>query len=122
MPKVALIEDDPVMLTLLQTLLEYEGFQTLQFNGAGELSEIIDRLRQEKPELVLLDVHLHQFNGLDLLRQLRQNDDLSDIRVLVTSGMELSETTALEGADGFVLKPYMPDDLVAKIRKTLAKN
>jgi len=122
MPKVALIEDDPVMLTLLQTLLEYEGFQTLQINGMGEVNEILDLLRREKPELILLDVHLNQLNGLDLLHSLRQSEDFSGIRVLVSSGMELSDASALAEADGFILKPYMPDDLVAKIRRTLAKN
>lgn len=119
MPKVMLIEDDDVMLSLLQTLLEYEGFQTVQLDGEVTLSEIISRVRREKPELLLLDVHLRHFNGLDLLRRLRQDDELKSIRVLVSSGMELSAQSHMDGADGFILKPYMPDDLVGRIRDTL---
>jgi CheY-like chemotaxis protein len=120
MPKVMLIEDDAVMLSLLQTLLEYEGFQTVQLNnGEGTISEIISRVRREKPELLLLDIHLRNLNGLDLLRMLRQDEELKSIRVLVSSGMELSAQSHMEGADGFILKPYMPDDLVGQIRATL---
>jgi len=119
MPKVMLIEDDAVMLSLLQTLLEYEGFQTVQLNGEGTISEIISRVRREKPELLLLDIHLRNLNGLDLLRMLRQDEELKSIRVLVSSGMELSAQSHMEGADGFILKPYMPDDLVGRIRATL---
>ena len=119
MPKVMLIEDDAVMLSLLQTLLEYEGFQTVQLDGEETLSEIISLVRREKPELLLLDIHLRHLNGLDLLRMLRQDDELKSIRVLVTSGMELSAQSHMEGADGFILKPYMPEDLVSRIRDTL---
>jgi len=119
MPKVMLIEDDAVMLSLLQTLLEYEGFQTVQLDGEETLSEIISLVRREKPELLLLDIHLRHLNGLDLLRMLRQDDELKSIRVLVSSGMELSAQSHMEGADGFILKPYMPEDLVSRIRDTL---
>ena len=119
MPKVMLIEDDDVMLSLLQTLLEYEGFQTAQLDGEGTVSEIISRVRREKPELLLLDVHLRQLNGLDLLRKLREDDELKSILVLVSSGMDLSAQSRMEGADDFILKPYMPDDLVGRIHATL---
>jgi len=83
------------------------------------VSEIISRVRREQPELLLLDVHLRHLNGLDLLRKLREDDELKSIRVLVSSGMELSAQSHMEGADGFILKPYMPDDLVSRIRDTL---
>lgn len=119
MPKVALIEDDAVMLALLQTLMEYEGFETVQLDGMGKVGDIVDLLRRERPDLILMDVHLRQINGLDLLRELRKDPLLQAVRVIISSGMELSSESSLEGADGFILKPYMPDDLVARIRETL---
>jgi DNA-binding response OmpR family regulator len=119
MPKVALIEDDAVMLSLLQTLLEYEGFETVQLDGMGEVGDVIELLRQAKPDLILMDVHLRQNNGLDLLRELRKDAGLQGVRILIASGMELSYESTLQGADGFILKPYMPDDLVARIREAL---
>ncbi len=119
MPKVALIEDDAVMLSLLQTLLEYEGFETVQLDGMGKVEDIVDILRQARPDLILMDVHLRQINGLDLLRELRKDPSLQAVKVLISSGMELSSESSMEGADGFILKPYMPDDLVARIRESL---
>ena len=121
MPKVALIEDDAVMLSLLQTLLEYEGYETVQLDGMGKVGDIVGMLRQAGPDLILMDVHLRQVNGLDLLRELRKDPLLKKVRVLISSGMELSSESSSEGADGFILKPYMPDDLVARIRDALGE-
>ena len=60
-------------------------------------------------------------NGLDLLRMMRNDQELKFVRVLVSSGMELSKESYQDGADGFIMKPYMPDDLVATIRATIAE-
>lgn len=119
MPKLILIEDDDTMRSLLQTLLEFEGFQVLQLDGGTSLEDILSRLRRDKPDLVLLDVHLRNLSGFDLVKQMRQDEELKSIRVLMYSGMELSIQSRQAGADGFILKPFMPEDLVAKIRNTL---
>jgi len=121
MPIVALIEDDAVMLSLLQTLLEYEGYETVQLDGMGKVGDIVELLRQARPDIILMDVHLRQVNGLDLLRELRKDPSLANVRVLISSGMELSREASTVGADGFILKPYMPDDLVARIREALGE-
>jgi len=114
-----LIEDDTVMLSLLKTLLEYEGFNTVQLDHERSLQEMLDRVRREKPELILLDINLNHVNGLDLLRKFKQDDDLKSTRVLISSGMDVRSQPYLEGANGFILKPYMPDELVSRIRDTL---
>ncbi len=119
MPKVMLIEDDATMLSLLQTLLELEGFQVAKTDNKGSLDDLMNVLRQEKPQLVLMDVYLRGFNGFDLLRQIRQDERLKSTPVLMSSGMELAIECQQAGADGFILKPYMPEELVGKIRKTL---
>lgn len=119
MPKVMLIEDDATMLSLLQTLLELEGFQVVKAENKGSLDDLLYALRQERPQLVLMDVHLRSFNGFDLLRRIRQDDELKSTPVLMSSGMELAMECQRAGADGFIMKPYMPEELVGKIRKTL---
>ena len=120
MPKVLLLDDDVTIVSLLQTLLELEGVQVLHFNGEGKPDEILDVFHREKPDLVLLDVHLRHTSGFDLLHLVRQDEGLESVRILMSSGMELSSKCAQEGADGFILKPYMPDELVKKIRITLS--
>ena len=120
MPKVMLVDDDVTILSLLQTLLELEGFQVLQLNGEGKPDEILGVFHREKPDLVLLDVHLHHISGFDLLHLIRQDEELDSVRILMSSGMELSSKCTQEGADGFILKPYMPDELVKKIQIILS--
>lgn len=119
MHKVMLFEDDASMLSLLELLLDMEGFEVVMPSGDHKLENMLESLRSARPELVLLDVHLHNTNGFDFLRMIRQDDELKHTPVLMSSGMELSLECRQEGADGFILKPYMPDELVAKIRHTI---
>jgi len=79
----------------------------------------LQAMRLEQPEAVLLDVHLRQFNGFELLHLIRQDEDLKDTRVIMSSGMDFSTRCLDEGADGFLLKPYMPEDLIDEIRKVM---
>lgn len=118
-----LVEDDPSMLSILRLLLEMEGYEVSDLSEQDELtdiSQIIESIRQEMPVLLLLDVHLNQLNGFDLLRNLRKDPLLRKVRIIMSSGMELTEECKREGADGFLLKPYMPEELLEKIRKYVA--
>lgn len=121
MRKVMLIEDDETMLSLLNAFLEIEGFTVSNPNLNEDLEGILSAMRQETPDLVLLDVHLNQLNGFDLLLRIRQDPGLKPTRVLMTSGMDLSAECVENGADGFLLKPYMPDELLGRIRQTLGE-
>jgi DNA-binding response OmpR family regulator len=69
--------------------------------------------------LILLDVHLRNVSGFDLVKGLRQDEQLKTTQVLMASGMELSVECRQAGADGFILKPFMPEELVGKIRNAL---
>lgn len=117
--KVLIVEDDEMMLSLLETLLQLEGFEVIRYQGEDSLEGAVDLVRQEKPALVLLDVHMRKFNGFDLLKNIRQDPALGSTRVLVTSGMDVGDESREQGADGFVLKPYMPNDLILKIQEIL---
>jgi DNA-binding response OmpR family regulator len=113
--KVMLVEDDRTMRAILKTLLELERFTVAAWNGqAGE--DILAQIRAESPEVILLDVHLRSTSGLDILRQIRSDTIIGGMRVLMTSGMDLKDQCLEAGADGFLLKPYMPDDLIKLIR------
>lgn len=119
MHKVILIEDDETMCSLLQVLLEFEGFQVKSVDGAAKIEEILVFLRNEQPELIFLDVHLKYLNGFDLIKRLREDPDLKSSRVLMSSGMELGAQCRQAGADDFILKPFMPEDLVDTIKNTI---
>ncbi len=117
MPKVMLIEDDPTMVSLLNALLKIEGYHVVELESE---ERALDEIRRESPDLILLDVHLKEGDGFDLVRRIRQQDGMNNVRVLMTSGMDFMQSCLDEGADDFILKPYMPDELIQKINKLLS--
>lgn len=117
--KVMLVEDDPTMLALLDTLLKIEGYGVIHVERTDLIDLLLETVRNERPALILLDVHLHNASGFDFLQRLRQEDDLKSARILMSSGMDLGSRCLQEGADGFILKPYMPEDLIREIRYLL---
>ncbi len=124
MSKVMLIEDDATMIGLLKTLLEIEGYDVGAFAGGEDILQVVQR---EKPDLVLLDVNLKNFgildiNGFDLLKEIRSDGELKHIGVVMSSGMNYRQESTEAGADGFVMKPYMPAELLKLIKTTLSKN
>ncbi len=119
MPKVMVIEDDANMFSLLKMLLECEGDEVILWEGEEHIQDTIDSLCQEKPDLILMDVHLRHLNGFDVLHSLRKEPELDGVRVLIASGVEMTDRSQEEGADGFILKPFMPDELLDKIKQTL---
>ncbi len=116
MPKLLLAEDDPTMITLLRTLLKMEGFEVLTLDSHMDVVEVV---KDSQPDIVLLDVHLFNQNGLDLLDALRANPDTGSTRVVMTSGLNMKDECKKHGADDFILKPYMPDDLIKVLRGVL---
>ncbi len=118
MKKILLVEDDATMISLLRTLLEIEGFAVVQFDPA---QDVLEQIRREHPDAVLLDVNIHGMDasGFDVVRALRADPELQDTRVLMASGMNYKREASEAGADAFLLKPFMPDDLIKQIRALL---
>jgi CheY-like chemotaxis protein len=76
-------------------------------------------VRLERPDVLLLDVHLSRQSGLEILDELRKSTDLKDVRVVMSSGASVKEECMRRGANGFLLKPFMPDDLISILRQTI---
>ncbi len=117
MSKVMLAEDDPTMVSLLRTLLTMEGFDTVILS---ENEDVIEALSREMPDVVLMDVHLTQGNGIDFLKSIRANGPLSKTIIIMSSGMNMADECIAAGADRFLMKPYMPEDLIHGIRESLS--
>lgn len=112
-----LAEDDYTMVTLLKTLLKMEGYEVVALDADANVTQAI---RTQKPDVLLMDVHLFKQNGLDILETIRTSEDISDVRVLMSSGSNVKEECMQRGADGFLMKPYMPEDLFSEIRQVLS--
>ncbi len=118
MQKVMLIEDDQTMVSLLTTLLNLEGYLVkapINYDLDGYLSAIL----QERPQIALVDVNLRTGSGLDLLREIRQKPEINETRILMASGFDLQDECIKAGADGYIQKPFMPEELIRLIRVTI---
>jgi DNA-binding response OmpR family regulator len=120
--KIILAEDDFTMLSLMGTLLEMEGFQVLKYNGEQTAEDLLDVMRKNNPDLALLDIHINAINGLDVARLIRRDDELKSMRILMASGMAHHDECLEAGADSFIMKPFMPDDLIKRIRALLTRS
>ncbi len=111
--KVLVAEDDLTMVNLLKTLLKMEGFDVLALDAD---QDVLKGFNDHCPDVLLMDVHLAHQNGLDILDSIRKSADGCDARIVMTSGLNVKDECMKRGADGFLLKPFMPDDLIQMIK------
>ena len=114
MAKVLLAEDDSTMVSLLKTLLNMEGFEVLALDVNSDVPSVVQR---EKPHALFMDVHLCGQSGMEILDAIRKQKELSDVRIVMTSGMNVKEECINRGADAFLLKQFMPDDLIRALKQ-----
>ena len=110
------VDDDREMGRLLRTLLELEGHQVIV---TSRYKDILPTVRQVRPDVLLMDVRVRNQETIPLVRQIKKDEELSSIPVVMTSGMDLRERCLEAGADLFLLKPFLPDDLVREINTLL---
>ena len=116
MPKVMIVDDDRTMVSLLKILLEMDGYEVINITNANDF---LPNVRAEKPDIVLLDVFITNVDGKELVAEVRRSEDLSDLKVIMTSGMDLAEQCVEAGADAFLLKPYAPEQLIQTLQENL---
>jgi CheY-like chemotaxis protein len=117
-PRILVVDDDQVMVSLLQTLLQLDGFEV---TGAHPHESVVEAARTSQPDLILMDVFLRGSDGLAILSQLKTDPDLAGTPVVMCSGMDVSEECMQRGAHAFLTKPYAPDHLLDTIRACLAE-
>ncbi len=113
MAKVLLAEDDSTMVSLLTTLLKMEGFDVIALDASTDVAAAVER---EKPHALFMDVHLGGQSGMKILEAIRRNKKNAPVRIVMTSGMNMKEECLRHGANAFLLKPFMPDDLITALR------
>jgi len=120
-PIVLLVDDYPDAREMYAEYLEFSGFEIVQ---AGNGVEAIERTLDSHPDVILMDLSLPVMDGWEATRRLKADERTRDIPVLAVTGHALtgvSNDAKAAGCDGFITKPCLPEDLVAEIRKTLAR-
>lgn len=118
--KIVCIEDEPEMIDLIRLILERKGFD---FWGADGGQRGLDIIRQERPDLILLDLMMPGMDGWEVYRQLKADDSLKDIPVMVVTAKAQSIDKVLglhiARVDAYITKPFGPQELLDSIYKLL---
>jgi len=118
-PLLLAVEDEPRNAALLEAILGRAGYR---LHVAGDLAQARDWLADSSPALVLLDRHLPDGDGLDLVDTIRGSARLRDVPILLVSASVLprDQAAALDaGCDGFLAKPVRVKPLVDEVRRLL---
>ncbi|HSB42832.1 MAG TPA: response regulator [Methylomirabilota bacterium] len=119
--RVLIVEDEPDIRDLLVFHLEREGYQVTKSRSGAEAVRLA---RAAPPDLVLLDLMLPEMDGLEVCRRLRRDPATQAVPIvmLTARGDEVDRVLGLElGADDYVVKPFSPRELVARIRAVLRR-
>ena len=114
--RILVAEDDRAILTGVADLLESEGYEVVP---AGNGAEALDLYRRHAPDLVLLDVMMPKMSGIELIQRVRQDPELSGIKILMLTArsQEGDRIRARNsGADDYLVKPFAATNLLASLQ------
>lgn len=117
--KVLIADDDPAIQELIRLNLELQGYQVIiASNGV----ETVRKALSERPDLIILDILMPEMDGYEVMRLLKNSEETSAIPVIVLTAYA-SDTGALvswlEGAEGYLAKPFNPDELLMLVERVL---
>lgn len=117
MKKILIVEDNKLSRELLETILDFNGYQRLSVDG-GELG--VELARTESPDLVLMDIQMPEMDGYTAMRHIKQSDETSHIPVVAVTGNATPadrERMIGEGFNDIIIKPYLIDDVLNVVRR-----
>ena len=117
--KILIVEDEHELLDFMKMRLEANGYEVI---GAADGKEGFEKARQDKPDLILLDLMLPKMSGYELCRRVRAEGVTTPILMLTARGEEGDRVLGLDlGADDYVTKPFSLRELLARVRALLRR-
>ncbi len=116
-PRIMVVEDDPHVLRQIAFALEHEGYSVTTAT-AGD--DALRQLMRERPDLLVTDVMMPGLDGYDLVDQLRRDESLCDLPVIMVTARTADEDISKgfsSGTDIYIEKPFKPAELVAFVRR-----
>jgi DNA-binding response OmpR family regulator len=117
---VLVVDDEPTIVEVVSRYLERSGFETF---GAADGPEALRQAELRRPDLVVLDLMLPGFDGLEVMRRLHERPGPPTPVILLTARGEENDRLAglRHGADDYVVKPFSPNELVARVEAVLRR-
>ena len=118
--KILIADDEPLLTEMLEFRLRAKGYETII---AHDGREALDKFRAEQPCAVVLDAMMPVYDGMEVLRRIRQEDHNADVPIIVLSARRNEEdiVRALEaGASDYIVKPFLPEELMVRLQRLLA--
>ncbi len=119
--KIVLAEDEPQIARLIEFKLKKEGYDvTWKENG----EEALKAIKADKPDLILLDIMMPVMDGYEVLRRLKEDENLGDIPVIMLTAraQEKDVVKGIDlGAEDYITKPFHPAELLARVKRILGK-
>ncbi|MBB6498582.1 PleD family two-component system response regulator [Pedobacter cryoconitis] len=117
--KIIIFDDDPEVLTALESALDFADWDLITFSSGRNAMQ---KIQQESPDLILMDIQLDGFDGREICRSVKENTVLQHIPVILISGMENAEIPGHQdfGPNDFLPKPFNIGDLIDKVYFQLA--
>ena len=119
--RILICDDDPLLLELINFRLDAKGYEVIKTIDGDEA---LAKTREEKPDLVVLDAMMPRMDGFEVLLRLKNDPATAQIPVIMLTARrsERDIVSALErGADDYLVKPFIPDELLARIFKLIVK-
>jgi CheY-like chemotaxis protein len=118
-PLILVVDDEPYMIRLLQHHIERAGYRMVKATNGREA---LERIRDERPDLVLMDVMMPEINGLEVLAEVRKRAETRDLPVIMMTANAQRfprEEAEAAGVSAFLTKPFSPTQLMAEVRRQL---
>ncbi len=119
--QILICDDDPLLIELMSFRLKAKGFDVIT---AMDGEEALSKLASEQPSLVVLDAMMPRLDGFEVLSRMKGDSAVSHIPVIMLTAQkgEKDIVSALErGADDYLVKPFIPEELLARLSKLLAR-
>ncbi len=116
---ILVVDDEPYMIRLLQHHIERAGYRLVKATNGREA---LERIEEDQPDLIIMDVMMPEINGLEVLAQLRKQEQTKHLPVIIMTANAqrfTREQAEAAGVSAFLTKPFSPTQLMTEVRRHL---
>lgn len=115
-----IVDDEPDLVDIVKKILNSENYKTMQAYGG---KECLEKIRKEKPDLILLDIMMRPMDGWETLELIKKDENLKDIPVsmltVIALTPEIMRKRDIENIENYIVKPFSKKELLLKVREIL---